>query len=143
MHPDDPPIPEPLGGAARIVRSVENYKRAMALVPSDHNAIEFCQGCFSEMDTDVLEAIRYFGSQNKILYVHFRNIQGKPHSFEEVFIDEGDMNMLKAMQTYKDSGFNGPFMMDHTPTMPGDRGGRMGRAFAAGYIRALLQVVYG
>ena len=143
LHSDDPPIPEPLGGAARIITSVENYQRAMALVPSDHNAIEFCQGCFSEMGADVLEAIRTFGSQNKILYVHFRNIRGTPYRFEEVFIDEGDMDMLRAMQTYKDVGFAGPFMMDHTPGIEGDSGGRIGHAYAAGYIRALLQRVYG
>ena len=143
LHPDDPPIPEALGGAARIIRSVENYKRAMEIVASPCNAIEFCQGCFAEMGGDVLEAIRYFGSRDKIMYVHFRNIRGHPHSFEEVFIDEGDMPMLKAMQTYKEAGFNGPFMMDHTPGIVGDRGGRIGRAYAAGHIRALIQAVYG
>lgn len=142
LHPDDPPIPEPLGGAARIVSSVENYKRAMDLVPSDHNAIEFCQGCFAEMGTDVIEAIRYFGSRNKIMYVHFRNIRGTPHKFQEVFIDEGDVDMLQAMQIYKEVGFRGPFMMDHTPGIEGDTQGARGRAYASGYIRALMQVVY-
>ena len=143
LHPDDPPISEPLGGAARIITSVENYKRVMDMVPSPSNGIEFCQGCFSEMGTDVLEAIRYFGSRGKIQYVHFRNIRGKPLSFEEVFVDEGDMDMVEAMQTYKEVGFEGPFMMDHTPEITGDRYDRSGRAYAAGYIRALLQSVYG
>ena len=143
LHPDDPPLSEPLGGAARIITSVENYKRVMEMVPSPSNCIEFCQGCFSEMGTDVLEAIRYFGSRGKIQYVHFRNIRGNPCSFEEVFVDEGDMDMVKAMQMYKEVGFEGPFMMDHTPEIEGDSQDRIGRAYAAGYIRALLQSVYG
>lgn len=143
LHPDDPPISEPLGGAARIITSVENYKKVMEMVPSPSNCIEFCQGCFSEMGTDVLEAIRYFGSREKIQYVHFRNIHGNPYSFEEVFVDEGDMDMVKAMQTYKDVSFKGPFMMDHTPEIDGSTGDRIGHAYAAGYIRALLQSVYG
>ena len=59
--------------------------------------------------------IRDIGGRDKIVYVHFRDIQGTPRSFREVFIDEGQNDMHKAMQTYKDVGFNGPFMMDHTP----------------------------
>jgi D-mannonate dehydratase len=52
--------------------------------------------------------------------------------------------MLRAMQTYKDSGFDGPFMMDHTPQIPGDvEGARAGHALATGYIRGMIQAVYG
>jgi len=142
LHPDDPPTPEPLGGAARIITSVENYQRALDIVPSDYNAVEFCQGCFAEMGADVIEAIRHFGSRNKIMYVHFRNVRGTPHSFQEVFIDEGDVDMLEALQAYKEVGFEGPFMMDHTPGIEGDTEGARGRSYASGYIRALLQAVY-
>jgi hypothetical protein len=35
-------------------------------------------------------------------------------------------------------------MMDHTPQIPGDfEGARAGHALAAGYIRAMIQAVYG
>jgi mannonate dehydratase len=59
-----------------------------------------------------------------------------------VFVDEGDVDMVQAMRTYRDTGFEGPFMMDHTPGIPGDRQGREGHAFATGYIRALIQTVF-
>ena len=139
LHPDDPPIDEPLGGAARIVTSSENYKRIFDLVPSDSNAMLFCQGCFAEMGIDVLEAIRYFGSRKKICMVHFRNIRGDPYRFEEVFIDEGDTDMLRAMQAYHEVGFRGPFLVDHTPTIPQSIASR---AYAIGYIRAMIQAAY-
>jgi len=142
MHPDDPPIPEPLGGAARIVSTLENYQRIFDLVESDCNAMLFCQGCVAEMGVDVYEAIRRMGSQNKIIYVHFRNIRGNPRNFQEVFIDEGEVDMFRAMQTYRDVGFQGPFMMDHTPGLPHENGPWIGRAFAVGYIRAIIQAVY-
>ena len=142
LHPDDPPIPEPLGGAARIVSTLDQYKRIFSLVPSRSNAMLFCQGCVTEMGVDVYEAIRDIGTLGKIVYVHFRNVKGAPKDFQEVFLDEGDVDMVKAMKVYKDVGFNGPFMMDHTPGIPGDREGREGHAFAAGYIRALIQSVY-
>lgn len=142
LHPDDPPIPEPMGGAARIVSTLDQYERIFNLVPSDSNAMLFCQGCVAEMGEDVKEAIRRMGRQNKIVYVHFRNIRGNPRNFQEVFVDEGDMDMYEAMQTYKEAGFEGPFMMDHTPQIPGDRESREGHAYAVGYIRAMIQAVY-
>ena len=142
MHPDDPPLPEPLGGADRIVSTLEDYQRIFDLVPSPANGMLFCQGCVTEMGVNVLEAIRRIGSQDKIVYVHFRNIRGAPRRFQEVFIDEGQVDMLRAMQTYKEAGFHGSFMMDHTPGMPHPSGHWTGHAYANGYIRALIQTVY-
>ena len=142
LHPDDPPIPEPMAGAARIVSTLDQYRRIFDLASSPSNAMLFCQGCVTEMGVDVLQAIRDMGSLGKIAYVHFRNVRGAPRSFQEVFVDEGQVDMYAAMSTYREAGFEGPFMMDHTPGIPGDRAGREGHAFATGYIRALIQAVY-
>ena len=142
LHPDDPPIPEPMAGAARIVSTIDQYRRIFDIAPSRANGMLFCQGCVAEMGVDVLQAIRDIGSIDKIVYVHFRNVRGSLRSFQEVFLDEGDVDMIEAMRTYRDVGFEGPFMMDHTPGIPGDRASREGHAFATGYIRALLQSVY-
>ncbi|HJN30220.1 MAG TPA: mannonate dehydratase, partial [Candidatus Latescibacteria bacterium] len=145
LHPDDPPIPEAMGGAARIVSTLDQYERIFSLAPSPSNAMLFCQGCVTEMENDdVYEGIRRIGSQGKIVYVHFRNVKGTGKYFEEVFVDEGDVDMLKAMQIYKAVGFEGPFMMDHTPSIPGDDAmARAGHALATGYIRACIHAVYG
>jgi mannonate dehydratase len=142
LHPDDPPVPEPLGGAARIVVSVKNYQRIFDLMPGDANGMLFCQGCVAEMGENVCETIRYMGERNKIVFVHFRNIRGSSYKFQEVFIDEGDVDTIRAMETYRDVGFKGPFMMDHTPGIPHPSGAWAGRAYANGYIRALIQTVY-
>lgn len=143
LHPDDPPLPEPLGGAARIVSTLDQYKRIFNLVPSPSNAMLFCQGCVTEMGVDVEQAIRDIGGLGKIAYVHFRNVRGTPRNFQEVFIDEGDVDMVRMMAVYRDVGFEGPFMMDHTPELPqAEVGWWAGRAFAVGYMRALIQAVY-
>ena len=62
----------------RFLRNFAAYKRLIEIYPSDCNAIEFCQGTMAEMqdDVDIYDKIRYFGSRNKILYVHFRNVSG-------------------------------------------------------------------
>lgn len=143
LHPDDPPIPEVMGGAARIVSSIDQYKRIFNLAPSHANAMLFCQGCVTEMGVDVAQAIREIAALDKIVYVHFRNVRGTPRNFQETFIDEGDVDMVKMMENYRDAGFNGPFMMDHTPRFGGEEQTFWaGHAFATGYIRALIQAVY-
>ena len=142
LHPDDPPVPDPLGGAARIVTSLENYDRIYNIAPSPSNAMLFCQGCVAEMGENVYEAIAYAASAGRIAYVHFRDIRGTPYDFQEVFIDEGQNDMFRAMQTYRDNGFYGPFMMDHTPRMPAGFSDWTGHAYANGYIKALIQAVY-
>jgi mannonate dehydratase len=82
IHPCDPPVPV-LGGIPQLLRNFAAYKRLIEIYPSDSNAIEFWQGTMAEMadDVDIYEKIRYFGSRNKILYVHFRNVSGPVPAF--------------------------------------------------------------
>jgi len=141
LHPDDPPVPS-LAGIARIFRSVDAFKRMVEIVPSEYSGLEFCQGCFSEMGADVVEAIRYFGARKKIFYVHFRNVHGTPYKFNETFIDDGQTDMYAAMRAYKEVGFDGPIIDDHVPKVVDDTPwGHRGRAYASGYIKALIDVV--
>jgi mannonate dehydratase len=144
LHPDDPPVPE-IAGTARIFRSTEAYKRVIEMVDSPSNCLEFCQGTVSEWcetPEEVYEAIRYFASRHKITYVHFRNVRGMVPKFEETFIDEGKVDMLKALKVYKECDYDGVFIVDHTPGIVGDtRWGHRGRAFGIGYIKALLACV--
>ena len=41
-------------------------------------------------------------------------------NFQETFIDDGDVDMLKAMRVYKEVGFDGMMMPDHVPKIQGD-----------------------
>lgn len=141
LHPDDPPVPS-LGGVARIFGSFEGFKRAMEIGDSPNHGLDFCHGCWSEMGTDVLAAIRYFGERGKILYVHFRDVQGTVPCFHECFINEGNMDMFAVMRTLKEVGFTGFLLTDHVPHIVDDTPwGHRSRAYAIGYIQALLDVV--
>ena len=143
LHPDDPPVPEPLGGVWQVCSSTDQWRRIYDSVPSDNHKMLFCQGCMTELlGQGVYDFIAEMSSRNKIAWVHFRNVKGQLPYFEEVFMDEGDIDMKKAMETYRDNGFNGPFMMDHTPRFSSGDSGKLGKAFANGYIRRLIQDVY-
>ncbi len=139
LHPDDPPI-SPIAGAACLFVDVASFQRALDLVPSPSNGLLFCQGCFTEMRSgDVFSAIRHFGGQGKVFYVHFRNVVGAMPRFRESFIDSGDIDMFKAMRVWKEVGFDGPMIPDHLPHVVGDSAYRhRARAHAIGYIKALI-----
>ena len=142
LHPDDPPV-ETLGGVARIFRNFEGFKRAMDTFDSPNHGLDFCMGCWSEMGPEgVLDAVRHFGSRGKIIYVHFRDVQGQVPCFNECFIDEGNVDTFEVVRTLKEVGFTGFLITDHVPRMVGDTPwGHRGRAYALGYIRALIDVV--
>lgn len=144
VHPDDPPL-SPIGGVARVLRSHAALKRLIEIVPSDSNCLTFCQGTISEMPENVFDAIRYFGSRNKVCLVHFRNVTGPVPKFSETFIDEGHVDMVKAMRTWHEVGYDGPMVEDHVPHMVGGGKGRQyqSTAFALGYMKGLMHAVGG
>ena len=142
LHPDDPPV-SPIAGAACLFRSTEAFQRVLDMAPSPSNGLLFCQGCFAEMyGQGVYDAIRHFGKQGKVFYVHFRNIVGRMPVFRESFIDEGDLDMLEAMRVWKEVGFDGPMIPDHYPHIIGDSPeAHRAQAHAIGYMKALMQAV--
>ena len=143
MHPNDPPVRN-MRGAARIFHHTDELRRLLREVPSRYNGITFCQGTITEMGVNVLQDIHYFATRDRIKLVHFRSVRGTVPKYREVFVDEGDIDMLEAMKAYRDAGFNGPFVSDHTPRVEGDSGwGHIGRTFTHGYIRGLVQAVKG
>ena len=145
MHPDDPPL-SPIRGVARIMRSVDAFQRLLDLVPSEANGITFCQGNFTLMTDDIPAAIRQFGGQRRIHFVHFRDVQGERSDFVETFHDEGKTDMLACMRAYHEIGFDGVMRSDHTPTLAGDRAdvagySLLGRIHAVGYMTGLREAV--
>ena len=166
LHPDDPCLPS-LGGYARIFGSVEAYDRAYALYPSPSNAVTFCQANFklmlgngergmgngnSQLETrdsnlQTLEGVaRHFGK--RIAFIHVRDVEGTKEDFTELFHDQGDTDQFALMRTYRELGLDVPVRGDHVPEMAYDRTltpegtpgyFTLGRLFANGYLKALLQ----
>ncbi len=142
MHPADPPLPT-LRHTGRLVYKPEHYQRLLDLVPSHCNAAEFCQGTIAEMDgeMDVYEAIRAYTAQGKIAYVHLRNVRGRVPEYYETFIDDGDVDMVRALRLYYENGFDGVLIPDHSPEMSCAAPWHAGMAYALGWMRAVIGMI--
>lgn len=137
-HPDDPPMPA-IRGTARLIYQPHLYQKLLDIVPSHYNALEFCQGTIAEMsEGNVYEAIDKYSRQGNIAYVHLRNIRGKVPSYTEVFLDEGDVDIVRSLGIYHRNGYDGVVIADHTPHMECAASWHAGMAFAMGYIRGIL-----
>ena len=61
-----------------------------------------------------------------------------PH-YREAFVDEGDINMIKALEILKKNIYDGIIVPDHTPEMSCNAAWHAGMAFAMGYMKGALQ----
>ncbi len=139
-HPDDPPV-ERLRDTPRLVNRPERYQQLIDLNPSPANGLEFCLGTLAEMPEsgmDVYEATRRFARQQRIGYVHFRNVRGRVPHYQEVFIDEGDIDMRRIVDILADANFQGVLIPDHAPQMSCAAPWHAGMAFTMGYMKSLL-----
>lgn len=141
LHPDDPPMPT-LRGTPRLVYQPELYQKVIDLVPSPSNKLDFCMGSIQEMTHgNIYDAIEKYASQGKISYVHFRNVRGKVPDYDEVFLDEGDIDMFRALRIFRRCRFDGLFIPDHTPEVCCDAPWHAGMAYALGYMKAAMRLV--
>lgn len=140
-HPDDPPLPE-MRGTARLFYTTNEYEKLLLLNNSIANGFEFCMGTIQEMEgSDVYTMLEKYAREKRIGYIHFRNVIGKVPSYREAFVDEGDINMIKALRILKASKYDGVLIPDHTPEMTTKAGWHSGMAFALGYMRGAMQAI--
>ena len=92
------------------------------------------------------DAARHFGK--RIAFIHVRDVEGAKQDFTELFHDQGDTDQFALMRTYRELGLDVPVRGDHVPEMAYDRiltpegtpgYFTLGRLFANGYLKALLQ----
>ncbi len=142
-HPEDPPVPV-MRQVNRLLVKIDRYDRMFGRHPSDNCMVEFCQGTFSEMPFGpeyVYQAIDHFSKLKKVAYVHFRNVRGQLPEYYEEFIDTGDVDMIRAMEIFRDNGYKGMLIPDHVPQMNVKETWVTGVAYAIGYMRALMKAL--
>jgi mannonate dehydratase len=140
-HPDDPPLPE-MRGTARLFYNTAEYEKLLQVNSSPSNGFEFCMGTIQEMEgSDVYSMLDKYSKENRIGYIHFRNVVGKVPQYREAFVDEGDIDMIKALKILKANRYDGVLIPDHTPEMSTKAAWHTGMAYALGYMKGAMQAV--
>ena len=140
-HPDDPPVPV-LRQTPRLVYQPQLYQRLIDMRSSPSNGLEFCLGSIAEMtEGDVYQATEEYSRQDRVFYVHFRNVTGTVPRYREVFVDEGDIDMVRILRILRDNSFDGVLIPDHTPQMHCGAPWHAGMAFAMGYMKSAISMV--
>jgi mannonate dehydratase len=137
-HPDDPPV-QSVRQQPKLVWRPEHYQRIIDHAPSPNNKLEFCIGTLAEMpDHDIYETVARYAEQDRIAYVHFRNIAGHAPNYTEQFVDDGEVDMGKVTKILAQSQFDGTLIADHTPEIECAAPWYAGMAFAMGNIKAQI-----
>jgi mannonate dehydratase len=144
-HPQDPYTPPGWRGVTSVLGTLDGLRRFVTMHASPYHGLNFCQGTVAAMLDDpgreIFDAIRWFGERGKIFNVHFRNIKGRRLDFVEVFPDEGDIDMAKAVALYRDLGYRYMLMPDHVPQIDGRDPSEVAFAYCYGYIQALIDAL--
>lgn len=140
-HPDDPPTPF-VRGQPRLVYQPRMYQQLIDLNPSPSNTLEFCIGSLAEMtEGDIYETVDTYSRQQRLGYVHFRNIRGKVPTYKETFIDDGDVDMFRVLEILRRNKFEGVLIPDHTPAMSCSAPWHAGMAYAMGYMKGAMRAL--
>ena len=143
LHPDDPPV-SPLLGYSRILTSAAAFRRALGLSRSPSHGVTFCPATFKAMGEDVFTLIPEFAQ--RIVFLHFRDIEGTRDGFRETFHDNGPTDMAALLAACRDAGIDVLIRPDHTPTMAGEDNTHpgyemQGNLFAVGYMKGLMDAL--
>jgi mannonate dehydratase len=140
-HPDDPPLPE-MRNTARLFYNYAEYERLLTLSDSPANGFEFCMGTLQEMpEGNLYDLLDKHSAAGNIGYIHFRNVIGKVPHYREAFVDEGDIDMVRAMRILQKNQYDGVIIPDHTPEMRCAAPWHAGKAYALGYMKGVLQTI--
>jgi mannonate dehydratase len=141
LHPDDPPLPV-LRGMHRLSYTPDRYAAILDVNPSPANALELCVGTVSEMaEGDIYAMVDRVSKMGRIAYVHFRNVRGQVPHYREVFVDEGDTDMIRLLRILHHNSYDGVLIPDHTPSMECAAPWHAGMAFAMGYMKAAISLI--
>lgn len=147
VHPDDPPWP--IFGLPKIITDVQSIRRFLSLNDNNRNGITLCTGSLgASTKNDIPAMLREFVSQQRVPFVHLRNIK---HTSDKDFIETahlsncGDLDMFEVVLALYESGFDGYIRPDHGRMIWGEQGrpgyGLYDRALGANYLLGIWEAI--
>jgi len=61
--------------------------------------------------------------------------------YYEVFVDEGDIDMVRVLKLLKEADYDGVLIPDHSPQMTCDAPWHAGMAYTLGWMKGVMQAL--
>src|SRR5687767_12702380 len=112
-HPQDPGTPP--GGYQGVLENVLSTPGGMglfkflSLYDSPYHGLNLCIGVLAEMlwnpQEEIYDITRALARTKRLFNIHLRNIRGRRDNFQEVYSDEGDINLARVVQILAEEGY--------------------------------------
>lgn len=129
-------------GVESLICRTKDYDRAFKLADSPMLGMKLCVGCWLEGGDrfgDVLRDIRRFCRDERILCVHFRNVDSPLPRFEETLAEDGYGDMYAIMKELVANDCAAVISIDHPFRGNEELGGRtVNFAYPTGFMKGLM-----
>lgn len=142
LHPNDPPL-ACMAGIPSLIYNTECYRKAFAMAHgSKALGIKLCVGCWLEGGDafgDLMADIKELCADDRILCVHFRNVDSTLPVFEEVLAEDGYADMYAIMKQLVACDCNAVISIDHGFKPMEGFGGMPGSfCYPTGFMKGLM-----
>ena len=149
-HPQDPGTPP--GGYQGVEENVlstpggKGLFKFLHLHHSRYHGLNLCCGCLAEMLWDppreIYDIFRKLLRTERVFNIHLRNIIGRRDDFQEVYPDNGDVDLTEMVQIMAEEEYPYSIDPDHVPSVPGVSGAsNQGYAYEYGCLKSYIQAV--
>lgn len=142
LHPNDPPLPC-MAGVPSLIYNMECYRKAFAAVKGSRAlGIKLCVGCWLEGGDsfgNIMSDIQELCMDDRILCVHFRNVDNPLPVFEETLAEDGYADMYAIMKQLVACDCNAVISIDHGFKPIEGFGGMPGSfCYPTGFMKGLM-----
>lgn len=142
LHPNDPPL-ACMAGIPSLIYNMECYRKAFrAAKGSKALGAKLCVGCWLEAGSDfgdLFADIKELCDEDRLLCVHFRNVDAQLPVFEEVLAEDGYADMYAIMKQLVACNCNAVISIDHGFRPMDNFGGMPGSfCYPTGFMKGLM-----
>ena len=102
-----------------LIWNFESIHRLLEDVPNPYNGVTYDAGILTLADSDPYRPVEAF--TGRIHFAHARDVVGNWEKFEEVFLNEGDIDYPRVLRLLREAGFDGVICPEHLgPAKPGE-----------------------
>ena len=142
LHPNDPPL-ACMAGIPSLIYNTECYRRAFSMAHGSRAlGMKLCVGCWLEGGDqfgDLMSDIEEFCREDRVLCVHFRNVDSTLPVFEETLAEDGYADMYAIMKKLVACDCSAVISIDHGFRPMEGFGGMPGAfSYPTGFMKGLL-----